>query len=1281
MKKIFALFLTALFVVGLSGCDLFGGTDIPTEICDTGYHLEGTTCVLDDVTTNQLPTITLVGNPTITIQVGTTYTDAGATANDPENGNITSSIVVTNTVNTAVAGTYTVTYNVTDNDGGAATPVVRTVIVQAAGATNPVITLVGAATVTITVGSTYTDAGATATDVEDGNLTTSIIATNTVNTAVAGTYTVTYNVTDSSGATATPVVRTVIVQEPQATAPVITIVGNATVSIPFGSTYTDQGATATDAEEGDLTSLIVATSTVDTSVAGTYTVSYNVTDGTGAAATTVTRTVIVLPSDAQVLANYIVDNWDGSLQFLGLAMASMDFTSAMTLTTELDFEATEDIDEVHYIHAVITDQFVYAETGDALKRTIDLDVDDEFTITLSMIFKEVETGVHVYIEYGPVFDMIEMMDPNITNMLGWVGFDDEWALFEIDDSLQNVIEIAVVKDMLVDLFFSEVGEYFFYELQTELENEIGFDLGQYGVDLGQFIDYLIEEDFASAQAELEGIEVENIILHFDAMYVAWQLGLIFEDYAVDLAVEGFNVANLALLETAHYDELSDTVILDVTPSTATGTQAFFESLDQEDWDAIIEVMVKPNLEIMVYQSMVDDLSDAMYLDSDLEAILNTYEEFLTNSYGWDVPAELLDLQSMGAIDYWNQLTEYQQWDLQGVVWTYGWMTNSLDELNWILENPWVYSDYYDYLDNDLIEMLNAFEYDFSMIGFTASVEIAKINSMGAYSYWAELGDWGREEFYMTVNREWLANSIERLYQLSDKEAELLNFLQTHETVLNGYGYDATQAIIDLQTVGYVDFMTNYLSEADVAVLMDALLYPFLEDLYQAIQDGEVAEFVVSTVFNDPHVLDLLANAPMGLPVDTSILAANMLAIDFDALVLENVDLEALLTAIYEGQTSFDAFVLALETSAPNSALILEVLSPAVSELQPYMAYVDDVQYAMDGLSVFEHYFTTDYWLNDSNMDMDLDVTDEFYVETIMTLDPIMYQSVLQDLLDDLNTYLLGFNMLPFPYDENWECVDPLDENCEDMDISMIMAMLTQFGDLNVSVLIDPSDATWMEIQFDLTDFLDVLVAQGNAWILDDPEYVADPYNDIMTGINNATITITMSEGGTIEYPTEVSNVNVIAEDVAKFAMVMEVRDYLRELVWHYEMYPSELLGLATDDYYFSDFYFLDISQVFDPELSTIGVDYTFNPLDPYAMPDFSIALYWLDGTEALTGSLNLADLALLFNEDNELVDQNAFDTMVGYVNDANFNTTKLFLMFLLQDDSQGKYDNNYDGPY
>ena len=82
--------------------------------------------------------------------------------------------------------------------GNAATEVTR--VVNVTDTTAPVITLVGDAEITAEVGSTYTDLGATASDNYDGVISADVvIGGDSVDTSTVGQYTVTYNVTDSSG--------------------------------------------------------------------------------------------------------------------------------------------------------------------------------------------------------------------------------------------------------------------------------------------------------------------------------------------------------------------------------------------------------------------------------------------------------------------------------------------------------------------------------------------------------------------------------------------------------------------------------------------------------------------------------------------------------------------------------------------------------------------------------------------------------------------------------------------------------------------------------------------------------------------------------------------------------------------------------------------------------------------------------------------------------------------------------------------------------------------------
>ncbi len=235
------------------------------------------------------PTITLNGSSTINLTVGDTYTELGATASDNIDGDITANIITTGSVNTNVAATYIITYTVSDSAGNEATET-RTVIVNP-DTTPPVITLNGTSVIDLNVGETYTEFGATATDDVDGDLTANIVITGTVDTNTAGTYIVTYSVSDAAGNSASEN-RTVNVNA-DTTPPVITLNGNATVDVNVGGTYTELGATATDNVDGDLTSSIVISGTVDTNTAGVYTITYSVSDSSGNS-DSVDRTVNVI---------------------------------------------------------------------------------------------------------------------------------------------------------------------------------------------------------------------------------------------------------------------------------------------------------------------------------------------------------------------------------------------------------------------------------------------------------------------------------------------------------------------------------------------------------------------------------------------------------------------------------------------------------------------------------------------------------------------------------------------------------------------------------------------------------------------------------------------------------------------------------------------------------------------------------------------------------------------------------------------------------------------------
>lgn len=117
-NKLFALIGSTLLCIVLTAC---GGSGDSVD--------EGNNGSIAD-TTN--PVIILSGSAMVNINQGDNFNDVGATANDNIDGDISSNIAVGgDTVDTSTVGSYTITYNVSDAAGNAATQVTRTVTVSA----------------------------------------------------------------------------------------------------------------------------------------------------------------------------------------------------------------------------------------------------------------------------------------------------------------------------------------------------------------------------------------------------------------------------------------------------------------------------------------------------------------------------------------------------------------------------------------------------------------------------------------------------------------------------------------------------------------------------------------------------------------------------------------------------------------------------------------------------------------------------------------------------------------------------------------------------------------------------------------------------------------------------------------------------------------------------------------------------------------------------------------------------------------------------------------------
>ena len=235
------------------------------------------------------PTINLEGSNSVTITVGTTYNDEGATCDDGINGPLTPSSVSTVDINTV--GSYTVTYSCTDAANNDATPVVRTVTVREAGPDTepPTITLEGGIDIEITVDGIYNEQVACEDTVDDSP---KLSIEGSIDTTILGEQYIFYTCTDESNNSVT-VLRTVTVVVVIGTLP--TIDAGDDQDVTKGSTYTLTGATATDIEDADDTLTIewtqVPTGTVTITNGNTLTPTIEVPSTTTVTSVTLTMSV------------------------------------------------------------------------------------------------------------------------------------------------------------------------------------------------------------------------------------------------------------------------------------------------------------------------------------------------------------------------------------------------------------------------------------------------------------------------------------------------------------------------------------------------------------------------------------------------------------------------------------------------------------------------------------------------------------------------------------------------------------------------------------------------------------------------------------------------------------------------------------------------------------------------------------------------------------------------------------------------------------------------------
>lgn len=234
------------------------------------------------------PVITLNGPSSISVEINTSYIDAGASATD--NSKTTINVITSGIVDITKVMGYTLTYTAIDSSGNTST---ATRMVYVIDTIPPVITLNGASLITVEINSSFTDPWVNVTDNSKATINASV--SSDFDISKVGVYTLTYTAIDPSGNTSTAI-RTVEVVD--TIPPVITLNGSNPMTIEINTPYIEPGASAMDNSKAIIN--VAYSDNVNVSKLGIYNLTYTAIDPSGNISTA-TRTVNVVDTISPVI--------------------------------------------------------------------------------------------------------------------------------------------------------------------------------------------------------------------------------------------------------------------------------------------------------------------------------------------------------------------------------------------------------------------------------------------------------------------------------------------------------------------------------------------------------------------------------------------------------------------------------------------------------------------------------------------------------------------------------------------------------------------------------------------------------------------------------------------------------------------------------------------------------------------------------------------------------------------------------------------------------------------
>lgn len=230
------------------------------------------------------PKLDLIGDSYIKIEYGNNYIEEGYTATYLGK-DITNKVWIEGKIDNSKIGNYKLTYKVKKNN----ITVKRSRTISIVDKESPIITLMGNEETNMCPNAKYFEEGYNAYDNYDGNIKDKVI-TKEIEDGIL------YEVLDSSN-NKTTVKRKININDVEP--PKITIKGQSDYYVLLGTKYAEQGYSAYDNCDGDLTDKVTVSGTVDVNKDGNYQIVYEVTDSKGNKSS-VTRNVMVIKENTPI---------------------------------------------------------------------------------------------------------------------------------------------------------------------------------------------------------------------------------------------------------------------------------------------------------------------------------------------------------------------------------------------------------------------------------------------------------------------------------------------------------------------------------------------------------------------------------------------------------------------------------------------------------------------------------------------------------------------------------------------------------------------------------------------------------------------------------------------------------------------------------------------------------------------------------------------------------------------------------------------------------------------